>query len=83
MKKIQAREVFDEYELPDEVDFSHAVRGRFYQPKKVSTTIRLDDDILLFFKKRAKEEHVSYQALINQYLRNYVQHVVGPPTTAG
>lgn len=54
MKTIQEREVFDDYELPDEVDFSHAVRGRFYQPKKVSTTIRLDDDILLFFKKRAK-----------------------------
>ena len=48
----------------------------------VSTTIRLDDDILLFLKKRAKEEHVPYQALINQYLRNYVQHVVGSTTTA-
>lgn len=61
MKTIQEREVFDDYELPDEVDFSYAVRGRFYQPKKASTTIRLDDDILLFFKKRAKEERVSYE----------------------
>ncbi len=59
-----------------------AVSGRFYQPKKVSTSIRLDNDILLFFKKRAKEKHVPYQALINQYLRNCVQHVVGHPNTA-
>lgn len=82
-EKIQAHEVFVDYELPDEIDFSHTVRGRFYQPKKVPTTIHLDDDILLFFKKCAKEEHVSYQALINQYLRNYVQHVVVSPTSEG
>lgn len=76
MKTQVERSQFDDYELPDEVDFTGAIRGRFYQPKKVSTTIRLDDDIVLFFKKRAKEEHVPYQALINQYLRNYVKQAI-------
>lgn len=76
MKTQADRAIFDDYELPDEVDFTGAIRGRFYQPKKVSTTIRLDDDILLFFKKRAKEEHVPYQALINQHLRTYVQQSI-------
>jgi hypothetical protein len=28
------------------------VRGRFYKPKKIPTTMKLDDDILLFFKKQ-------------------------------
>lgn len=54
-EKIQTHEVFDDYELPDEIDFSHAARGRFYQPKKVPTTIHLDDDILLFFKSVPKK----------------------------
>ena len=39
MKTIQEREVFDNYELPDEVDFSHAVRGRI-----LSTETMLSDD---------------------------------------
>ena len=36
----------DDYELPEEYDFSGkaAIRGRFYSPKKKSVTIRLDDD---------------------------------------
>jgi uncharacterized protein (DUF4415 family) len=72
MKKQVERSQFDDYELPDEVDFTEAIRGRFYQPKKVSMTIRLDDDIVLFFK----EEHLPYQALINHYLRNYVKQVI-------
>ena len=48
MKDIQDRAKFDEFEMLDEYDFSDAVRGRFYKPKKVPTTIRLDNDILLF-----------------------------------
>jgi uncharacterized protein (DUF4415 family) len=72
MKTQVERSQFDDYELPDEVDFTEAIRGRFYQPKKVSMTIRLDDDIVLFFK----EEHLPYQALINHYLRNYVKQVI-------
>ena len=76
MKTQVERSQFDDYELPDEVDFTGAIRGRFYQPKKVSMTIRLDDDIVLFFKKKAKEEYVPYQALINHYLRNYVKQVI-------
>ncbi len=38
----------NEYELPDEYDFAGkpARRGRFYSPKKVSVTIRLDDDLV-------------------------------------
>lgn len=78
MKTID-RTRFDDYDLPEEVDFSGAVRGRFYQPKKVSTTIRLDDDIILFFKKLSKEKHIPYQALINKYLRERVEEVMANP----
>ena len=61
----------DNYELPEEYDFSgkEAIRGRFYSPKKVSVTIRLDDDIVLYFRKLAGIRKVGYQSLINAALR--------------
>jgi len=66
----------DAFEMLPEYDFSQGIRGRFYQPKKISTSIRLDDDIILFFKKKASEEKVGYQTLMNMALREYIkQHV--------
>jgi len=66
----------DVFELSPEYDFSGAVRGRFYNPKKISTSIRLDDDIILFFKKKASESKIGYQTLMNMALREYiVQHL--------
>jgi len=37
-------------------DFSHGIRGRFYRPKKISTSMRIDNDILLYLKKMASEK---------------------------
>ncbi len=63
------------FELQNEYDFSKGVRGRFYQPKKVSTSIRLDDDVILYFKKKAGEDKVGYQTLMNIALREFInQH---------
>lgn len=70
----------DDFELEKEYDFSKGVRGRFYRPKKVSTTLRLDDDILLFFKKLATEKKIGYQTLLNSALRDYVSHEEHPGT---
>ena len=44
----------------DEYDFSDGVRGRFYEPKKISTSMRLDNDILIFLKKQASEKKIAY-----------------------
>ncbi len=75
MNDIKDRERFDNYEMQEEYDFSGGVRGRFYKPKKIPTTLRLDDDIILYFKKRASEEKVPYQTLINAFLRKEIQAV--------
>ncbi len=75
MSNIKDREKFDNYEMKDEYDFSGGVRGRFYKPKKIPTTLRLDDDIILYFKKRASEEKVPYQTLINAFLRKELKAV--------
>ncbi len=63
------------FEMSQEYDFSKGIRGRFYQPKKVSTSIRLDDDVILYFKKKAGEDKVGYQTLMNIALREFInQH---------
>ena len=59
----------------EEYDFSAGVRGRFYEPKKIPVTLRLDNDIVLYFKKLASEQKVSYQTLINALLRKKLQEV--------
>ncbi len=75
MSNINEREKFDEYEVKDDYDFTGGTRGRFYKPKKVPTTLRLDNDIILYFKKLASEKKVPYQTLINALLRKEVQSV--------
>ncbi len=77
MKKERLKE-HDKYELPEEVDFSgkKALVGRFYRPKKVSTSVRLDNDIIMFLKKMASEKKIGYQTLLNQALREYIAHHV-------
>ena len=63
----------DDFKLKKEYDFSEGIKGRFYRPHKVSTTIRLDNDILLFFKKLATERKLGYQTIMNDILREFVK----------
>ena len=65
----------NDHTMKKEYDFSHATRGRFYSPKKISTTIRLDDDVLLYLKKLASIKKIKYQTLLNSILRDYVEKV--------
>jgi predicted DNA binding CopG/RHH family protein len=75
MSNIKEREKFDDYEMLEDYDFSGGVRGRFYEPKKIPVSLRLDNDIVLFFKKLASEQKVPYQTLINALLRKKLQEV--------
>ena len=75
MSNIKQREKFDDYEVQDEYDFTDGIRGRFYEPKKIPVSLRLDNDIILFFKKLASEKKVPYQTLINAFLRKELQAV--------
>lgn len=74
MSKSNTNHTDDNFELKDEYDFSKGVRGRFYSPHKKPTTIRLDDDIVLYFKKMAGEQKVGYQTLMNSALREYIHN---------
>ncbi len=42
MSNIKEREKFDDYEMLEEYDFSNGIRGRFYEPKKIPVSLRLN-----------------------------------------
>ena len=56
--------------MKPEYDFSHARRGAVaVAPGKTRVTIRLDNDILEWYRKRAGEYGGNYQTAINAALR--------------
>ena len=50
-------------------DFSKAKRNPYARRLKQQVTIRLDQDTIRYFKHLAEETGISYQTLINLYLR--------------
>jgi len=61
----------------DEYDFSNAKRGAIVAATtgKTRITIRLDDDVLDWFRAQVEEAGGgSYQSLINAALREYMEH---------
>ena len=58
----------DDPDAPDRSGESGWVRGEFYRPKKKPISIRIDMDVLEWFKKRREP----YQSLINKALRAYM-----------
>ena len=57
-------------------DFSKAKRGAVLPtpPGKTRITIRIDDDVLEWFRKRAHDAGGgNYQTMVNQALREYVE----------
>lgn len=52
-----------------EYDFSKGKRGAYNSKTKRQVTINLDDGTVAYFKALAEETGISYQNLINLYLR--------------
>ena len=57
--------------IPEVRDWSGAKRGMFYRPMKRQHTLRIDADIVEWFKERTRDGK-GYQTNINQALREYV-----------
>ena len=64
-------ENIDLAEMPEATDWSDAVRGKFYRPVKQQLTLRLDADVVHWFRTHALGG--GYQTRINQALRSYVE----------
>ena len=65
-------EQIDTTDIPEILDWSEAKRGVFYRPRKQQITLRLDADVVAWFKRRARGGR-GYQTDINRALRNHVQ----------
>jgi uncharacterized protein (DUF4415 family) len=62
----------DTSDAPELLDWSGAKRGLFYRPVKQQLTLRLDADVVAWFKKQTRSGK-GYQTHINRALREYVQ----------
>jgi uncharacterized protein (DUF4415 family) len=61
-------------DIPEVQDWSGAKRGMFYRPIKQQITLRLDADLVDWFKTHHPQDE-GYQTSINRALREYVsQH---------
>ncbi len=62
----------DTSDAPELLDWSNAKRGVFYRPIKQQLTLRLDADVVAWFKQHTSSSE-GYQTRINRALREYVQ----------
>lgn len=51
-------------------DFSNATRNPYIKREKKAVTIRLETDVVMYFKGMSGETGIPYQNLINLYLRD-------------
>jgi uncharacterized protein (DUF4415 family) len=63
----------DTSDIPEVVDWRGAERGRFYRPVKQVVTIRLDADVVAWFKTQDRK----YQTAVNRALREYMLARIG------
>ena len=64
----------DTSDIPETLDWSGAKRGLFYRPVKQQITLRLDADVVAWFKQQAPGGR-GYQTNINRALRSHVEQV--------
>ena len=69
----------DTTEAPEILDWFEARRGVFYRPVKQQITLRLDSDVVDWFKTHA-EGGRGYQTDINRALREHVLRCEGQAT---
>jgi len=60
-------------DIPEILDWTGVVRGKIFRPVKRHVTLRLDADVLEWFKCR----HSKYQTAINAALRQYIHTRAG------
>ena len=56
-----------------EYDFSKSKRNPYSRILKKQITIRIEPETIAYFKKLAEESGITYQNLINMYLRECVR----------
>ena len=65
-------EQIDTRDMPEVLDWTGARRGVLYRPVKRQITLRIDADVIEWFRSR-RHEGEGYQTNINRALREYVE----------
>jgi len=68
LEKMPDSEI-DTSDIPEITNWDNAVVGKFYRPIKKPVTIRLDTDVIEWFKT----QNGKYQSNINKALREYMK----------
>jgi len=69
----------DTRDMPEVRDWSGAQRGLFFRPLKQQLTLRLDADVIAWFKRQTPPGE-GYQTRINRALREYVEQHTHVPS---
>ena len=69
----------DTTDAPEILDWSDSRRSVFYRPVKQQITLRIDADIIAWFKAQVRGGR-GYQTDINSALREHVRRTTGPAT---
>ena len=64
-----------------EYNFSESIKNPYEKKLKRQVTIRLENEIIEYFKKLASEVDIPYQVLINMFLRDCAQNNLKPAIT--
>ena len=59
-------------DIPETLDWTGAVRGMFYRPRKVEARLRLDDDVVSWFEEQFGEVDDGCDVEVNDALRGHV-----------
>lgn len=86
--ELNALEAVDERDidlddLPEQLDWSNAAVAKFYRPRKQLVSLRVDQDVVAWFKKLAQDNEQGYLTLMNSALRAYVASKQQPRKSAG
>ncbi len=73
LEKLSDEEI-DTTDIPELKDWSGGRRGMFYRPVKQQITLRLDADVVAWFREHA-EGGRGYQTDINRALREHVERI--------
>ena len=77
LEALPDREI-DTSDVPEILDWSGARRGALYRPVKQQITLRLDADVVAWFKANVQGGR-GYQTEINRVLREHAKAAAGPP----
>jgi uncharacterized protein (DUF4415 family) len=79
LKRMKDEDI-DFTDIPEKTDWSKAVIGKFYRPVKESLTIRIDADVLAWFKAQGKGYQTRINAMLREAIARHIQtaRVKGP-----